>query len=232
MQSAQARETAETLANSNDSGPDANLSNIHATIHSLKSLLQPASQNHRSGEDLSHQSAPMQLPLPAELVVAILRWYQGRLSWLIICSQAPFNSWTQDPDRKSLFLTLYPVNDIHLVERLCQRVYFPMRPVSSGTVAAMHGCLFFLMKESVMWKDDLSKRYDLKTYMDKCKQNFEAAIENYDVLNIPSFENIIALTMGVGGFSYLAPSIAEAYANSYSSSLKPETKRSPWSPVI
>lgn len=72
-----------------------------------------------------------------------------------------------------------------------------MRPVSSGTVAAMHGILYFLMKESIMWKDDLSKQYDLKTHMAKCKESFEAGIENYDVLTIPSFENIIALVMGV-----------------------------------
>lgn len=72
-----------------------------------------------------------------------------------------------------------------------------MRPVSSGTVAAMHGCLYFMMKESLMWKDEFSKKHDLKTYLAKCKECFEAGIENYDVLTIPSFENIIALVMGV-----------------------------------
>ena len=45
--------------------------------------------------------------------------------------------------------------------------------------------------------DELCQRFDLATHLGHCEQIFVAAIETYDVLVVPSFENIIALTMGV-----------------------------------
>jgi hypothetical protein len=73
-QSAHAREAAETIANS------AAGSNLNATLHSLKSLLQPASQNNRTVDHITHNYKQIHLPLPAELVLAMLRSYQGM--WL------------------------------------------------------------------------------------------------------------------------------------------------------
>lgn len=73
-QSAQAREAAESMANSNDSTAG---STLNATFHSLKSLLQPTSQNHRADDGITHQSTQIYLPLPAELVITMLRGYQG-----------------------------------------------------------------------------------------------------------------------------------------------------------
>lgn len=61
----------------------------------------------------------------------------------------------------------------------------------------MHGVLFFLMKEMIAFKDPLSQKFDLATYIDHCEQNFVAAVELYEVLAVPSFENILALVMGV-----------------------------------
>ncbi|KAJ5096908.1 hypothetical protein N7456_007629 [Penicillium angulare] len=71
-----------------------------------------------------------------------------------------------------------------------------MRPVSAGTVAAMHGMFYFLMKESVTMKDEMAEQLKFEDHIDNCKKSFEAAIEGYDVLSVPTFENIIALTMG------------------------------------
>lgn len=72
-----------------------------------------------------------------------------------------------------------------------------MRPVSAGNVAAMHGIFYFLMKESITRKDALSKELNLEAHIANCKESFEAAIEGYDVLTVPTFENVIALVMGV-----------------------------------
>ncbi|KAJ5806376.1 fungal-specific transcription factor domain-containing protein [Penicillium pulvis] len=168
-QSARARETAETIANY------AAESNLNATFHSLKSLLQPASQNDRAVDHMTHNPKQIYLPLPAELVLAMLRSYQ---------------------DEKPLFLSSYPFSSLSLVEDICQKVYFPMRPVSAGNVAAMHGILYFLMKESTMRKDALSKELNLEGHILNCKKSFEAAIESFDVLTVPTFENVIALVMG------------------------------------
>lgn len=61
----------------------------------------------------------------------------------------------------------------------------------------MHGVLFFVLKELIAMRDQLCQRFDLATYLDHCEQNFVAAVETYEVLAVPSFENILALTMGV-----------------------------------
>lgn len=145
---------------------------------------------------MAHKSKQVYLPLPAELVLAMLRSYQGMclsgtsdLAWnLALMGQL---------DEKPLFLSSYPFSSLSLVEDICQKVYFPMRPVSAGNVAAMHGILYFLMKESTMRKDALSKELNLEAHILDCKKSFEAAIESFDVLTVPSFENVIALVMGV-----------------------------------
>ncbi|PYH34002.1 fungal specific transcription factor domain-containing protein [Aspergillus neoniger CBS 115656] len=43
----------------------------------------------------------------------------------------------------------------------------------------------------------LRQRFDLTTHLDHCEKVFAATLETYDVLAVPSFENILALTMGM-----------------------------------
>ena len=61
----------------------------------------------------------------------------------------------------------------------------------------MHGVLYFILKEYITLKHPLCKEYDLESYLAKCEQNLNSGLESYDVLAVPSFENIFALTMGV-----------------------------------
>ncbi|KAE8147435.1 hypothetical protein BDV25DRAFT_169111 [Aspergillus avenaceus] len=172
-QSTHARDTAETIANSKNTSPG---SDLHSAFHSLKSLLEPASQSARFLGTSSHNVAQVALPLPSDVIVTLLRRFQ---------------------EKKPLFLCSYPVNDLTLLERLCQKVYFPTQAVSAGDVAAMHGILYFVMRESLSTDDNVCEQIDLKAHIAACKQSFEAGIERYDVHVVPSFENTIALTMGV-----------------------------------
>ncbi|KAJ5115389.1 hypothetical protein NUU61_001148 [Penicillium alfredii] len=168
-QSAQARDVAETFA-----GPDE--SNLNGSFDSLKTLLRPASQDHRFSDTATPNPTPMSLPLPAELVLAILRSIQVQ---------------------KPMFLWSHPINDTSLVERICQKVYFPTRTISPGDIAAMHGVLYFLIREYILKKDPLCDQFDLETHLLSCKQSFYVDIEKYDVWAVPSFENIIALIIGI-----------------------------------
>ncbi|PYH93987.1 hypothetical protein BO71DRAFT_450350 [Aspergillus ellipticus CBS 707.79] len=88
-------------------------------------------------------------------------------------------------------------SDLSLVESLCQRVYSTSDLASAGDIASMHGVFYFVLKECIAMKDELSQKFDLATYLVQCEQNFIAAIESYEVLAVPSFENILALTMGM-----------------------------------
>ncbi|CEL01467.1 hypothetical protein ASPCAL01049 [Aspergillus calidoustus] len=73
---------------------------------------------------------------------------------------------------RPIFLSSYAVSDLSLVESLYQKVYSTTELVSPGEIANMHGVL--------------SLRTDLV-----------AAVETYEVLAVPSFENILALVMGM-----------------------------------
>lgn len=100
-QSHHARDAAEIIANTNESGPG--VSNLHAEFHSLKSLLQPASQTNRASNNQSQNAVQVSLPLPADLVVRMLRKFQGR------CHSALFNSWlTKYAREKTSFPVLIP----------------------------------------------------------------------------------------------------------------------------
>ncbi|CAG8921600.1 unnamed protein product [Penicillium salamii] len=118
----------------------------------------------------------MPLCLPADLVLAMLRRFQKQ---------------------KPLFISSYPINDVTLIERLCQKVYFPTRDVSAGDIAAMHGVFYWLMREYLSTNDRFCQQFDLVTHFKNCKSSFEAQIRSHSVFAVPSFENVIALAMGI-----------------------------------
>ncbi|KAI0468819.1 hypothetical protein F4859DRAFT_488915 [Xylaria cf. heliscus] len=115
-------------------------------------------------------------PLPVTLVTSILRKIKAH---------------------GSIFLHGYVISDTTLIENICRRVYFPTDVVSTGLVTSMHGLLYCLLREFLMLGDDVGKEYDLKTYVNNCGHNFNIGVETYDVLAVPSFENILSLTMGI-----------------------------------
>lgn len=99
------------------------------------------------------------------------------------------------------------------MEKLCQRVYFQTDSASLSDIASVHGVLLFVMKELVAMKDQLCEKFDLATYLDHCEQNFITAIENYEILAVPSFESILALTMGVSLTKHLHIAEVEPFSS-------------------
>ncbi|RDW74641.1 Zn(II)2Cys6 transcription factor [Aspergillus mulundensis] len=100
--------------------------------------------------------------------------------------------------RRPIFLSSYAINDLQLVEGLCRKVYSSTTSQASiGQIACAHGVFFFVLKELIAMKDSLCQRFDLPAYLDQCEQTFVTALESYEVLVVPSFEHILALTMGM-----------------------------------
>ncbi|PYH53218.1 fungal specific transcription factor domain-containing protein [Aspergillus niger CBS 101883] len=104
---------------------------------------------------------------------------------------------TNNPARHPIFLSSYAISDLEIVEDLCKSVLSETSRASVGQVASMHGVLFFVLKEFIAMNDGLCQKFDLTTHLDHCEKVFAAAMETYDVLALPSFENILALTMGM-----------------------------------
>ncbi|KAL4901848.1 hypothetical protein BDW74DRAFT_181287 [Aspergillus multicolor] len=100
--------------------------------------------------------------------------------------------------RRPIFLSSYAISDLQLVESLCRKVYYiTTSQPSIGQVACVHGVFVFVLKELIAMKDGLCQRFDLPAHLDQCEQIFVTALESYEVLVVPSFEHILALTMGM-----------------------------------
>ncbi|KAJ2984678.1 hypothetical protein NUW58_g5933 [Xylaria curta] len=115
-------------------------------------------------------------PLPVNLVISVLHKIKAR---------------------SAIFLHGYVISDITLIENICRRVCFPTDPVSTGLATSMYGLLYFLLREILMLGEQLESDYDLTTYVARCKENFNIGIETYNILAVPSFENILSLTLGI-----------------------------------
>lgn len=89
------------------------------------------------------------------------------------------------------------MSDSSLVHNICQAIYFPTEPVSLGQLASMNGLLFYIFKEYLVTQDPICKQHDLKKYLAACERNFTLSIETYEILAVPSFENVLALVLAV-----------------------------------
>ena len=82
------------------------------------------------------------------------------------------------------------------MESLFQRIYFPTEPPVALLTSA-YGILHFILKEFRLTNHCVGENLDLQAQAPRCEANFHAGVESYDVLGRPSFETILALTMGV-----------------------------------
>ncbi|KAJ0418976.1 hypothetical protein BJY00DRAFT_172326 [Aspergillus carlsbadensis] len=174
-QSVQATEVAQVTAYSQGSGGGTNIS---ASLDDLKSLLQPPTtldDFHFSRNDALRTLPEMDL-VPSGLIVDIVRSMKVRKPFCLISN---------------------PLTDLPMVEDLFRKVYFPTEPLSVGHVTAMHGILLCLLKEFIAFKDPLAEKYDLPSYMPTIEKNFSAGLETYEMLAVPSFENVLSLVLAV-----------------------------------
>ncbi|KAJ5757933.1 uncharacterized protein N7511_006627 [Penicillium nucicola] len=171
-QSVQAREAIERASKNSPDDPSSlqeSLSHLRGLLHSM-----PTNEAYSFRHSTSRSIPNMKL-LPTSLVIGILQGFKTR---------------------RPIFLSSYAVTDLEFVENLCQKVYFPMASTSIGQVTSMHGILYYLLKEYMAIKDPLCHDFDFKANLEQCERNFIVGLETYDVMAVPSFENILALTMG------------------------------------
>jgi hypothetical protein len=94
-------------------------------------------------------------------------------------------------------LSGYFMNDITEVEKLCQRVHFPVEPVTLGQITSLNGIFYILVKEFKMLQVNLGEKYNLDELLSKCQRNFNLGIETYEILVQPTYDNVLALPLAV-----------------------------------
>ncbi|OJJ65052.1 hypothetical protein ASPSYDRAFT_39849 [Aspergillus sydowii CBS 593.65] len=174
-QSAYATEVAQLTASTQGTVAQDRLT---ASFDDLKSLLQPSTtlEDFQFSRSNAFRSMPAMKLVPSAIVADIVRSFKVRVPY---------------------FLLSRPVNDLNLIEELFRKVYFPTEALSVGHVTAMHGVLFYLLKEFISFKDPLAEKYDLSPHLETCEKNFSAGIETYEILVVPNFENTLSLLLAV-----------------------------------
>ncbi|PHH88125.1 hypothetical protein CDD83_7945 [Cordyceps sp. RAO-2017] len=119
--------------------------------------------------------ARLQLELvPSEFVLRLLRELRGSPS-LLFLSQ--------------------PVQDPSQLESLCQRIYFPINPLSIGELTVFHGMLYFAMQDMESSMQSAIKPGEVDRYRSICWANFQAGMDSHELAAIPTYENTLALTL-------------------------------------
>ncbi|KAH7010958.1 fungal-specific transcription factor domain-containing protein [Macrophomina phaseolina] len=152
---------------------------VHSALSSLKSSLETHGSSTRVHQAYLSPSAPRPAPpeltlLPVDLVVAVVRR---------IKVHPPFS------------LVGYCWPELGQLESLCEKVYFPAASIPPGSLALMHGLLFFTMRDYVTENDSGLSNWDLSTYVDLCERNFHQCLETYESLVIPTLQNIQTLLL-------------------------------------
>ncbi|EHK23086.1 uncharacterized protein TRIVIDRAFT_149792, partial [Trichoderma virens Gv29-8] len=96
-----------------------------------------------------------------------------------------------------IFMRSWVLDDVSLVKKLCQDLYFPTEPLSVGHLTSAYGILHAICKEFWLTKHPLCKSFDLGVQVATCARNFDAGLQTYEIVSQPSFLTILALTLGV-----------------------------------
>ncbi|KAG7429741.1 putative transcriptional regulatory protein [Fusarium oxysporum f. sp. raphani] len=124
----------------------------------------------------STRSMPEITPLPASVVLTILRKIKA------------------NPTR---FFPGQALTDVRLIEHLCQKVYFPTEPVTLGHITSVNGIMRLLLREFIITKDSLAEEHNLEELKAQAERNFDRGLQTFELMTVPSFENILAITAAV-----------------------------------
>ena len=84
-----------------------------------------------------------------------------------------------------------------MIEKLCQRIYFPSEPVPAGSITLMHGLLYFIIRDYLHDDDDALALFDCASYVDLCEQNFRLGLQSHEIIVNPTLEKAQALLIAV-----------------------------------
>lgn len=98
--------------------------------------------------------------------------------------------------------------DARVLEKLCQKVYFPMDPLPVGTVTLMYGFLYFVTREYYSNGTMTLGGWRLDELMEQCEREFGRGLGRYETMSVPTLENLQCLMLGVRLFS--SPGTARA----------------------
>lgn len=92
---------------------------------------------------------------------------------------------------------IQPVREPEYLERLSQRIYFPVNAVSTGEYTVFFGLLAFASRELLELDHHAMPEDELRHYHDICQRNFQSGIRSHELIAVPTLENTLALVIAV-----------------------------------
>ncbi|KAF4332455.1 transcriptional regulatory [Fusarium beomiforme] len=148
---------------------------INESFNELNSILNGQSDKRQPSAASTHP-IPDITPLPSTVVLAIIRKIKAH------------------PTR---FFPGQALTDVRLIEHICQKVYFPTEPVTLGHITCVNGLMRLILREFIITKDDIAQEHNLEELKAQAERNFNRGLQTFELMTVPSFENVIAITAAV-----------------------------------
>ncbi|KAH7141821.1 hypothetical protein EDB81DRAFT_691303 [Dactylonectria macrodidyma] len=99
--------------------------------------------------------------------------------------------------REPLLFLLYGLHDRAQVDVLCQRAYFPVEALAASEITLFNGILCCILRESILTQSSGLGDEDLNNMRSLCEANFQAGLETFEVMAIPTHENAMILSVAM-----------------------------------
>ncbi|KAL2679195.1 hypothetical protein Neosp_009958 [[Neocosmospora] mangrovei] len=83
------------------------------------------------------------------------------------------------------------------IEKLCRRIYFPLDSVSAADVTLLNGMLSVVLRELDNIEDSEITSEEITRYQSICESQFQTGLEVYEVMAMPTRENVMILVIGM-----------------------------------
>ncbi|RMJ20164.1 hypothetical protein CDV36_000281 [Fusarium kuroshium] len=103
-------------------------------------------------------------------------------------------------ERKGVQPILYYFHGVYdrlQIEKLCRRIYFPLDSVSAAEVTLLNGMLSVVLRELDNIDDSEITSEEITRYQSICESQFQTGLEVYEVMAMPTRENVMILVIGM-----------------------------------
>lgn len=137
---------------------------------------------------------------PSSFALQLLRSLRGKPTFLTRQHSLKLTSYVE---KESVFFLFYGFHDRAQIETLCQRVYFPIESLSASEATLFNGILYSILREGSFIQSFELREEELSNMRVLCEANFQAGLERFEVLAIPTHENAMILSLAVMPPPYL-----------------------------
>lgn len=96
---------------------------------------------------------------------------------------------------KPLLLIVHPIPDLQILKNLCQHIYFPLEPMTTGELTLFNAILYFAIWEVQSRGDSDIDTDELAKYRQVTDVNFNIGVEESEIIAIANYENTLTLCL-------------------------------------